>query len=97
MCCLTQPVRKQPKLNHQDGCAEQSAQLRYDMANILSVMNLRLYVIKRDKALKRDEAEIFEHSLRQLSVLLDHWNKLEKPKSPSRTELAQDLKVTTAR
>jgi signal transduction histidine kinase len=56
---------------------EQSAELRHDMANILTLLQLRLAIVKKAQTFGDDETLIFEQSLARLRTLLEYWKRLE--------------------
>jgi signal transduction histidine kinase len=56
---------------------EQSAELRHDMANVLTLLQLRLAIVKKAQMLNEDEAVIFAQCLARLRTLLDCWKRLE--------------------
>lgn len=55
---------------------EQSARLRHDMANILSVLQLRLYMVKKTHGFEDEEVVVFDQCVTQLRALLDCWKQL---------------------
>ena len=54
--------------------------LRYEMIDALSALKLRLYIVKQTYVFDEKEVELFEQSLNRLGILLDRWEKLERPK-----------------
>ena len=67
---------------------EQSAELRHDMANILSLLQLRVAIIKRNRALSDDELVVFAECLTRLRDVLDCWRCLEAKSANSGDEQA---------
>jgi two-component system, OmpR family, phosphate regulon sensor histidine kinase PhoR len=64
-------------MSSQSPCDGQSAELRHDMANILSILQLRLSALKRVHMLSDDETAVLDQCMVRLRDLLDCWRQLE--------------------
>lgn len=60
---------------------ERSAKLRHDITNVVSVVQMRLYILKRTRTLSDEQLDIFDHCINRLGTLLDCWKQLDSSAS----------------
>lgn len=59
------------------GGREQHAELCHNMADVLSILQLRLYVVQQTRIINDHEMLVFDQCLVRLRSLLDCWKRYE--------------------
>jgi hypothetical protein len=66
--------------NQQVSGRQQHAEICHDMADVLSILQCRWYMVQRNHMIDDDEIQVFDQCLFQLRLLLDCWKQCEADK-----------------
>ena len=62
--------------NFKADLCKQNISLCHEMANVLSILELRLYIVKKTHDIDDEETEVFDQCMEQLYTLLSSWKRL---------------------
>ena len=73
---------------------ERSARLRHDISNVLCVVQMRLYILRKTRRLSDDQLDTFDHCVGRLGALLDSWKQLDASASHPDHDLVAEFDIS---